>query len=620
MGVRGAAFASIIALVGSLVIGIPAAATDRDSAESASEATATPDYVPVTVTERERSALEASVRSMADERALLPLTSKEGSPTCPMAQIRVSYDRNKYSNPPQGAIIEPLIQPHETHGVEAVGFAYCRSSDIAIMGFDAVWRNGVWKVWAVPAPHGGGHEAHSEHPRAHGPHGENEPDDHVDSDTEGPPEGDSPRIRALSVPPPSFPSNLPQEADPLAPLDSASGCIAGERRGARALRSLLINHYPGTRDLGIVRACSVGGNSEHKEGRAFDWGVDAYNATEREYADSYLAWLLGSDPYGNAYGAARRQGVMNAIWNGRIWGAYRADAGWRTYTGPSPHTDHVHFSLSWDGAACQTSWWVATDCTGEVPSTTQGRDGLVFYRESSGAQRSYEGSPDGGLGQLLNSTAWSSGWSSITSLNLSGSVNDGLLTYRSSSGSFRIYDRVTEDGAAGLINTGQWGAGWDLVSGFDFDGDGRESFLFYRANDGRFRIYQGTSGGTLGGEVNSGNWASGWDSISTIDFDGDGTDELLFYRASDGRFRAYSGTSSGGLGQLMNSGNWSAGWDSVAAVDFDGDGNDEILFYREDDGRFRIYPGTAGGSLGGELANGTWSTNWTSIIGLNFDR
>ena len=37
----------------------------------------------------------------------------------------------------------------------------------------------------------------------------------------------------------------------------------------------LLAAFPTTRSLGIVRACSVGGRSEHKEGRAFDWGVSA---------------------------------------------------------------------------------------------------------------------------------------------------------------------------------------------------------------------------------------------------------------------------------------------------------------------------------------------------------
>jgi hypothetical protein len=54
---------------------------------------------------------------------------------------------------------------------------------------------------------------------------------------------------------------------------------------------------------------------------------------------------------------ARRLGVMYIIWNGRIWGSYRAAEGWRSYGGANPHTDHVHFSFSRAGALKQTSYW-----------------------------------------------------------------------------------------------------------------------------------------------------------------------------------------------------------------------------------------------------------------------
>src|SRR5690606_34041163 len=32
--------------------------------------------------------------------------------------------------------------------------------------------------------------------------------------------------------------------------------------------------------------------------------------------------------------------------------------------GSSPHTDHIHFSFSWDGAMQRTSWWTGTAWTG----------------------------------------------------------------------------------------------------------------------------------------------------------------------------------------------------------------------------------------------------------------
>ena len=54
---------------------------------------------------------------------------------------------------------------------------------------------------------------------------------------------------------------------------------------------------------------------------------------------------------------ARRLGIMYVIFDHRIWGSYADEQGWRPYTGASPHTDHVHFSLSWAGAWARTSYW-----------------------------------------------------------------------------------------------------------------------------------------------------------------------------------------------------------------------------------------------------------------------
>jgi hypothetical protein len=65
---------------------------------------------------------------------------------------------------------------------------------------------------------------------------------------------------------------------------------------------------------------------------------------------------------------ARRLGVMYIIFNRRIW---FPGSGWRVYckqkprgcVSPSdgglrhPHTDHVHFSFTWDGARKHTTFW-----------------------------------------------------------------------------------------------------------------------------------------------------------------------------------------------------------------------------------------------------------------------
>lgn len=131
--------------------------------------------------------------------------------------------------------------------------------------------------------------------------------------------------------------------------------------GARKLGRLLEATY-GTGTIGIDRNCSTG-TSEHKEGRAVDWMVNVNNTAQREAAADFLSWLTAD---GGA--EARRLGVMYVIYNSRIWSIYRLSEGWRSYTGYSPHTDHVHISLSWAGARASTSFW-----SGKVSAPDYGR-------------------------------------------------------------------------------------------------------------------------------------------------------------------------------------------------------------------------------------------------------
>ncbi|MDP9395736.1 MAG: hypothetical protein M3Q27_16385 [Actinomycetota bacterium] len=142
-----------------------------------------------------------------------------------------------------------------------------------------------------------------------------------------------------------------------APYQSQKTCSPTAKPGTTKLANYLMRTYSGTGSLGIVRACRVGGTSEHKEGRAFDWRVNYYDTTQRAKAEAFLKSVLASDRYGNKHALARRMGLMYVIWNKRIWSAYNASAGWRAYTGASPHRDHVHISLSWAGANGTTSFF-----------------------------------------------------------------------------------------------------------------------------------------------------------------------------------------------------------------------------------------------------------------------
>ena len=141
--------------------------------------------------------------------------------------------------------------------------------------------------------------------------------------------------------------------EPYAAQDPANSCSPAEKPGAKAFRAWVLGLGLGGYDAGIARDCAAGGTSEHKEGRAWDWGIakwQSHDAVPPENIEGFLAALLQDDAE-----LARRAGVMYMIYNRRIWSAARHAEGWRPYSGPSAHTDHVHFSLSRAGGDGKTS-------------------------------------------------------------------------------------------------------------------------------------------------------------------------------------------------------------------------------------------------------------------------
>lgn len=150
--------------------------------------------------------------------------------------------------------------------------------------------------------------------------------------------------------------------------EGQSKCDPTAKPGVLAFQRMVLTAYPWTGYGGISRACTVGGRSEHKEGRAWDWGVNVGVTSQRAAAESLIDWLTTEDRYGNEAAMARRVGVMYMIWNRRIWFPW---GGWQTYcvqkrrgcVDPDdgdlrhPHTDHVHFSFTWDGANKRSTYW-----------------------------------------------------------------------------------------------------------------------------------------------------------------------------------------------------------------------------------------------------------------------
>jgi peptidoglycan hydrolase-like protein with peptidoglycan-binding domain len=155
---------------------------------------------------------------------------------------------------------------------------------------------------------------------------------------------------------------LPAALDIAVPYQGQTICDPRPRPGVLAFATLMTTYYAmGSVSL-VGRTCGTG-PSEHYDGRAWDWMLNVSNPSQEAVAQSVLAWLTGPDKNGVQGAMARRFGIMYIIHNRKMWRAYDTARGWAAYTGVSPHTDHVHFSFTYNGAAKVTSWWTGRAAT-----------------------------------------------------------------------------------------------------------------------------------------------------------------------------------------------------------------------------------------------------------------
>ncbi len=95
----------------------------------------------------------------------------------------------------------------------------------------------------------------------------------------------------------------------------------------------------------------------HGEGRALDWALTAGSARDLAIGDAIVAWILADDPSGTRYSRARRMGVQEVAWNGRVWTSSRWREGLRTIAEGDRRTAWIHIALTRAGARLQTSYW-----------------------------------------------------------------------------------------------------------------------------------------------------------------------------------------------------------------------------------------------------------------------
>ena len=158
--------------------------------------------------------------------------------------------------------------------------------------------------------------------------------------------------------------------EPYARYDPQSTCSPKVKTGTRTLGRWIVLTYRGGYGP-TSRACRGRSISEHKEGRAFDWRLNARSRTDRVRAARFLTRITATGPTGEEAELARRMGVMYLIWSDRIYAAYDGFRP-RAYRSSScrnkplskcprtlRHRDHMHISLSREGAAARTSFYLS---------------------------------------------------------------------------------------------------------------------------------------------------------------------------------------------------------------------------------------------------------------------
>ena len=109
--------------------------------------------------------------------------------------------------------------------------------------------------------------------------------------------------------------------DDYASYEPQTTCSKTPKPGTVALGEYLVATYGGSGGA-VNRPCSGSGASEHKDGRAIDWVLDADDPADRRRAKQFLTDAFATDAEGNPHALARRMGIMYVIWSDHFYPAY----------------------------------------------------------------------------------------------------------------------------------------------------------------------------------------------------------------------------------------------------------------------------------------------------------
>ncbi len=161
-------------------------------------------------------------------------------------------------------------------------------------------------------------------------------------------------------PPNGFPPDVTSAPD-VARYDDApswsggANCSGGFTPGAKRMQDWLRANWGSATIQGYNCRPNTANRSKtsiHGVGRASDWFRDAGNATHRAQVASFIARMSA-----NGAAMARATGVQYWIWDRQQYSVRGTSVQRSGYSGPSPHTDHVHIEQNIAGSRLETSYW-----------------------------------------------------------------------------------------------------------------------------------------------------------------------------------------------------------------------------------------------------------------------
>lgn len=153
------------------------------------------------------------------------------------------------------------------------------------------------------------------------------------------------------------------------------GCAGGLTAGARTLGTYLQRWFPRVQHVGgyCCRPDTAAPSkmSVHGTGRALDVHFPLIDGRANPAGAVLAAWLVTH---------AAALGVQRVIWDRVAWSG---SGRWASYTGPSPHTDHVHLEITREAAARAAPWY--RDGGPERPPDLQQLDHQADDRDGTGS-------------------------------------------------------------------------------------------------------------------------------------------------------------------------------------------------------------------------------------------